>query len=567
MASNRQYRPHLDWTPDTKLSQRFATWKAEIEDEVLLFEGEDKPSKYICNYVKVCSGERGKAICRELKVDAEVKDYRAILNALETKVKPANEEISASTKYFYLRQGNSTLPDFYKQATDIVEAMNIEDNPKDKTLRNVLLNGLASKEVYTECLKMKSTELTSKKVMEIAANIESRNIMAEDLSDIAKQVLPENAVSGRSSTQSANVYRIRDDQKKKLACGWCGSNKRCRRSECPAKDSFCKSCGRLGHWEKVCRMKDKMKLQHTSRPQSKLHHLNQNDEEEDPEVTEVVEFNTLNTKPDPSAPHLRPIWLKDPFSRSHHVIEAEVDSGAGCNTFPLYLYRRIFKQTTMEPPSVTIRAYGDQPVENLGSKVMELRVGNETIHRRFQICDVRKNPILGRTLSEEIGYITFPPIQQPKIQEKLIHQEICKISTTASDKKPSIKKPTIENENKDLITIDGQHHQVPVTEDHITGEFKDVFNGMGELPGGNYRIQMKANAEPKQHAPRRVPERQKEAYKAELERLVSEGIIAPVDCHTEWVNSVVSVDKPDGTIRLCLDPCDVNKTSNEIHIM
>ncbi|ELU04853.1 hypothetical protein CAPTEDRAFT_205902 [Capitella teleta] len=52
----RQYRPSLDWTPDTKLPQRFARWKEEMEDEILLFEGDEKSPKYICNFIKVCSG-------------------------------------------------------------------------------------------------------------------------------------------------------------------------------------------------------------------------------------------------------------------------------------------------------------------------------------------------------------------------------------------------------------------------------------------------------------------------------------------------------------------------------
>ena len=130
--ATRQYRPNLDWTPDTKLPHRFAHWKAEVEDEILLFEGEEKPSKYICNYVKVCAGERGKAIIREAGVDKEEKDYTVILAALETKVKPTNEEIAASTKYFYLRQGKLTLAEFFKQAVEIVDAMNIGQNPKDK---------------------------------------------------------------------------------------------------------------------------------------------------------------------------------------------------------------------------------------------------------------------------------------------------------------------------------------------------------------------------------------------------------------------------------------------------
>ena len=49
------------------------------------------------------------------------------------------------------------------------------------------------------------------------------------------------------------------------------------------------------------------------------------------------------------------------------------------------------------------------------------------------------------------------------------------------------------------------------------------------------------------------------AYKAELDRLVKEGIITEVHEHTEWINSVVPAMKGDGSLRLCLDPKDLNK--------
>ena len=49
------------------------------------------------------------------------------------------------------------------------------------------------------------------------------------------------------------------------------------------------------------------------------------------------------------------------------------------------------------------------------------------------------------------------------------------------------------------------------------------------------------------------------AYKAELDRLVKEGIITEVHIHTEWVNSIVPVMKEDESLRLCLDPKYLNK--------
>ena len=37
-------------------------------------------------------------------------------------------------------------------------------------------------------------------------------------------------------------------------------------------------------------------------------------------------------------------------------------------------------------------------------------------------------------------------------------------------------------------------------------------------------------------------------------------IIIPVTRPTEWVSSITYPTKPDGLLRICLDPCNLNKT-------
>ena len=51
------------------------------------------------------------------------------------------------------------------------------------------------------------------------------------------------------------------------------------------------------------------------------------------------------------------------------------------------------------------------------------------------------------------------------------------------------------------------------------------------------------------------------ANKAELNRLSKEGIITEVKEHKEWINLIVPVMKPNGSLRLCLDPKDLNKVT------
>ena len=82
---------------------------------------------------------------------------------------------------------------------------------------------------------------------------------------------------------------------------------------------------------------------------------------------------------------------------------------------------------------------------------------------------------------------------------------------------------------------------------------------MGTLPGEPYQIRLKEQYKPVQHSPRSVPVAMQSAYKTELNRLVKEGIITEVKEHTEWINSIVPVMKSNGSLRLCLDPKDLNK--------
>ena len=112
---------------------------------------------------------------------------------------------------------------------------------------------------------------------------------------------------------------------------------------------------------------------------------------------------------------------------------------------------------------------------------------------------------------------------------------------------------------KSSVTINGKTHPLPTTKEYILHEYADVFKGVGTLPGGPYHIKLKDSYKPVQHPPRSVPLVMQSAYKAELHRLVKEGIITEVQEHTEWINSIVPVMKEDGSLRLCLDPKDLNK--------
>ena len=74
------------------------------------------------------------------------------------------------------------------------------------------------------------------------------------------------------------------------------------------------------------------------------------------------------------------------------------------------------------------------------------------------------------------------------------------------------------------------------TKEYILHEYADVFKRFGTLPGSPYHIKFKDSYKPVQNPPRSVPLGMQTACKAELDRLVKEGIITEVHKHTEWIN-------------------------------
>ena len=70
---------------------------------------------------------------------------------------------------------------------------------------------------------------------------------------------------------------------------------------------------------------------------------------------------------------------------------------------------------------------------------------------------------------------------------------------------------------------------------------------------------------PVQHCPRRVPVPLRETLQHTLADLTEQGIIAQVQQPTLWISSMVIVPKKNGTLRICLDPQDLNRAIRREH--
>ncbi len=212
-----------------------------------------------------------------------------------------------------------------------------------------------------------------------------------------------------------------------------------------------------------------------------------------------------------------------------HLLNMKVDTRAMGNTLPLRTFRQIFpnwlntdgkpKQEMIKPTSTTLMAYNKTPIPCYGSITMPCRHGaKDWTAFDFHIVDVSGPAVCGLQMAETLGLVTMH----------------CEIKPNPPEKQ------TIES-------IGDLQQRYPNQFDRI-GEFQKEQN-----------LVMDPKVPPHIDRPRKTPIAQKDKIKAELDSMVKQSVIRPIDEPTEWVSSLTYVTKKDGTIRVCLDPKHLNQ--------
>ena len=111
--------------------------------------------------------------------------------------------------------------------------------------------------------------------------------------------------------------------------------------------------------------------------------------------------------------------------------------------------------------------------------------------------------------------------------DKLMSNQAKKTKDTVKEEVIQYVKPTVVC-YKDSIILNGKKQSLPTTKEYLMKEYKNVFSGIGTLPGVPYHVQLKENYTAVHHVPHQVVVSLKSAYKAELQRLMNAGIITEV---------------------------------------
>ncbi|XP_014670611.1 PREDICTED: uncharacterized protein LOC106811486 [Priapulus caudatus] len=115
-----------------------------------------------------------------------------------------------------------------------------------------------------------------------------------------------------------------------------------------------------------------------------------------------------------------------------------------------------------------------------------------------------------------------------------------------------------------IAKLESVIEEKPLTRDNAMKEYENVFKGLGKFER-TYKIELDPSINPVVYPPRKVPFSLQRKLKDTLDRIEAEGGITPGEEPTDWVNSLVIVEKKNGSLRLCLDARDLNTVIRRKH--
>ena len=276
----------------------------------------------------------------------------------------------------------------------------------------------------------------------------------------------------------------------------------------PAGSTIKQKCGKCGYkheprkcpaFGKLCHNCKKKNHFSTVCKNKKMHELQENDYDSDIFLDSVETDQNVKD------------W-KVNMKICGKTVNMKLDTGAQCNVLPYHVYKQISRKPLKASKSRLV-SYSGHRLNTVGKATLLVSTKDKYIPMEFEIVKDKSMPILGLKACLDLNLISR------------LYSLNCKTATT----------------------------------EEILDSYSDIFEGLGCLPT-EYKIRLDKNAKPVVNPPREIPYALKNKVKNELNRLEKMKVIKKVTEPTEWVNSLVVVEKPNKSVRLCLDPRELNKS-------
>ena len=372
----------------------------------------------------------------------------------------------------------------------------------ESMIRDRVVLGCPDRQVQERLLR--EADLTLQKALDVCRAAEATKQQIKSISADSAAI---NLVRGQTHAHDSKQQSTTPCDRK---CGNCGGTHPPK--SCPAFGKLCNTCHKPNHWAKCCRSaKSKFNPQSAQRHRSKsrtrqsLHSVG----EVQQSIDSTLHISSCSTDTDSC-------WWKM-FNINGININCKLDSGAEANIMSADTFGLLKHKPKMRMSNTVLSSYTNDKLKPFGTVLLRLRHRGKSYLTEFYIVDSSSATLIG-----------LPTCQTLDV----------------------------------LRRIDVVHHSS--TAENIIHEYADVFSGIGCYPG-EHHIVLDTSVKPVIHAPRRVPLSLQPKLKQKLDSLVEAGVLIEQNEPTDWVNSLLTVEKKDGSLRLCLDPKDLNKAIKREH--
>ena len=221
----------------------------------------------------------------------------------------------------------------------------------------------------------------------------------------------------------------------------------------------------------------------------------------------------------------------------------KADTGADVNLMNRKTFDQLFDSKVLRPTPIRMENYENSTVKVLEMFHAFLRWKDRVYRQLFYVTDCdRSLNLLSRDACYTLGVLKpcYMVERTPSAHQNLVPN----LLKTSLHQKMKGSNGKLSNDSKKWSTISqSQLKNCPLMKQDILQVYSDVFTGIGKFPGMPYKFQLKENAKPARHAPRKVPIHLQDAFHSEIQNLEKLEILEETKDVTEWVNSFVIVEK------------------------
>ncbi|XP_011859821.1 PREDICTED: uncharacterized protein K02A2.6-like [Vollenhovia emeryi] len=408
-------------------------------------------------------GEKAEEILLQILPDADTKTFAEVKTAFESYFTPKKNVIFERT-------------------------LRVRLTIRDQLIRDRIVIGIRD-EKTSERLQLKS-DLTLDTAITMARQAELqekqgrmiRNTEPETI-DICQVDTKPSRPGERKGKQPSHRQRAKNEDK----CGRCGLRRHTGEQKCPAENSKCHRCKRIGHWEKLCWSKTVRRVQ-------------KEDDEESSTSSEVNEY--FLGRMENNVVDLKEFEISVKIVEFKKTLEFKIDTGADVICLPLHTVPNNLRKKIYHTKGIVRDPKGNK-LELVG--LINVKFAIKGIQKKCTAYIIRELNacLLGKDMIKSFGLI------------KRINS-IEKIEM----KKGMSKQGTLKQK--------------------IRNKYPTVFKGLGHFRQ-ELDLQTKENTVPfAQSVPRVVSIPLLKKLKAELNKLTEQNIITAVDFPTDWCSPVLN---------------------------